>query len=109
MESTETAKKMIQESLPDFSVKHIELAGEGTDSRSFFVNDIYVFRFPKRPKVAEDLKNVYSSLWASSSAGQSSGLINRRSAVQILPRPPPRPPAAVRTKTNIKEDSKTKD
>ena len=56
MKSTETAKTMIHDCFPDFAIKHIELAGEGMDSRSFFVNETYVFRFPKRPKVAEDLK-----------------------------------------------------
>jgi aminoglycoside 2''-phosphotransferase len=56
MESFDTAKAMIRKDFPNFTIERIELAGEGMDSRAFFVNDDYVFRFPKFPKVAKSLK-----------------------------------------------------
>ena len=56
LDETAKAKAMIHQSFPELPIEHIEFAGEGLDSRSFFVNDTYVFRFPKFPKVAENLE-----------------------------------------------------
>lgn len=56
VESTETAKALILQNFPQLHIETIELAGEGMDSRSFFVNDAYVFRFPKFPHVAESFR-----------------------------------------------------
>jgi aminoglycoside 2''-phosphotransferase len=56
MEDAESARASIQNNFPMLTVKKISLAGEGMDSRSFFVNDTHVFRFPKFPSVAEDVK-----------------------------------------------------
>lgn len=50
---------MILKNFPHLHIEKIELAGEGMDSRSFFVKlprHTYVFRFPKFPTVAKNLQ-----------------------------------------------------
>lgn len=56
MKSEEEVLEAIRKNFSQLKIEKIESAGEGMDSKSFFVNDIYVFRFPKRQNVSQNLK-----------------------------------------------------
>ncbi|MFH0770441.1 MAG: phosphotransferase [Candidatus Peregrinibacteria bacterium] len=55
MESEESAKAMIRNIFPQIKINEITLAGEGMDSRAYFVNGKMVFRFPKNPTARKSL------------------------------------------------------
>ncbi len=62
MESVGKASDMVRECFPDFAIENMVLAGEGLDNRAYFVNDAYVFRFPKSPQAAESMEIEISLL-----------------------------------------------
>ncbi len=53
---TESARENIMANFEDFEIGNIEPHGEGFDSRVFLVNCIYIFRFPKHSKSAQQLE-----------------------------------------------------
>lgn len=54
--STKEAENEIQKNFPKLRVRNVKSLDEGMDSRAFLVNDNLVFRFPKHPEVARQLK-----------------------------------------------------
>ena len=49
-------QQLINKEFPHFEILSIDKIGEGWDSKAFTINDTWVFRFPKRPEIKENLK-----------------------------------------------------
>ncbi len=53
---------MIQQDFPAFRVSSIKKVGEGDNSKAFLVNENYIFRFPKRKDVKQQVRREISVL-----------------------------------------------
>ena len=49
-------RNLIQKDFPDFSIPSIKKIGEGENSKAFLVNQNYIFRFPKRKTVKQQIQ-----------------------------------------------------
>lgn len=56
MSQFEKYRNLIQKDFPEFSISSIKKIGEGDNSKAFLVNENYIFRFPKRRKVQQQIQ-----------------------------------------------------
>lgn len=55
-------REIIHHEFPDFFISSIKKIGEGDNSKAFLINQNYIFRFPKRKEVKQQLKKETSVL-----------------------------------------------
>lgn len=62
MKKLEKYVTIIQQDYPDLQVFSIEKTGEGDNSLAFIINETYIFRFPKRAVVKEQVRREIAAL-----------------------------------------------
>lgn len=62
MKPFEKYKKLIQKDFPDFTISSIKKTGEGDNSKAFIINENYIFRFPKREEVKQQIRREIAIL-----------------------------------------------
>lgn len=62
MKTFENIKRIIKYEFPLFDVSMIKKIGEGDNSKAFLLNQNYIFRFPKRNEVKQNLKKEIAVL-----------------------------------------------
>ena len=62
MKPLEKYSKLIQKEFPGFTISSIKKTGEGDNSKAFIINENYIFRFPKREEVKQQIKREIAIL-----------------------------------------------
>ena len=62
MKKFENIKQIIKHEFPLFDISMIKKIGEGDNSKAFLINQNYIFRFPKRKEVKQNLKKEIAVL-----------------------------------------------
>ncbi|MDQ2719595.1 MAG: aminoglycoside phosphotransferase family protein [Bacteroidota bacterium] len=62
MQKFEKIRKIIHSEFPDFFISSIKKIGEGDNSKAFLIDKNYIFRFPKREEVKQDIKKEIAVL-----------------------------------------------